>query len=114
MLTIRLQRAGKKNRPDFRIILAESQKAAGKKFVEVLGHYNPRTKAFGLKNAERVQYWISQNVSMSPTVNNLFVKEKVVTSGKVKAFTVPKKEVKEEPKAEAPKEAVATETAPAA
>ncbi len=96
MLTIRLQRAGKKNSPDFRIILTESTSAANKKFNEILGNYNPRTKAFSLKNAERVNYWISQHVKMSPTVENLFITQKILTSKKVKAFSLPKKEVKAE------------------
>ncbi len=101
MLTIRLQRAGKKNSPDFRIILTESTSAANKKFNEILGNYNPRTKAFSLKNAERVNYWISQHVKMSPTVENLFITQKILTSKKVKAFSLPKKEVKAEESAPA-------------
>lgn len=112
MLTIRLQRAGKKNRPDFRIVLAETTAAAGKKFNEILGNYNPRTKAFALKNADRVQYWIGQHVKLSPTIHNLFVTQKVIEGKKVTAFSVPKKEVKAE---EAPKPTpVSTEEVPAA
>lgn len=117
MLTIRLQRAGKKNRPDFRIILAEKKAAASKKFNEILGTYNPRTKAFVLKNPERVQYWISQHVEMSPTIHNLFVTQKVITEKKVTAFSVPKKqaEPEKEVKAEAQAEnAPASEETPAA
>lgn len=110
MLTIRLQRAGKKNRPDFRIVLAETTAAAGKKFNEILGNYNPRTKVFALKNAERVQYWIAQHVKLSPTIHNLFVTQKVIEGKKVTAFSVPKKEVKAE---EAPKAAPVSEPAEA-
>ncbi len=92
MLTIRLQRAGKTNKSEFRIILAEKTAAAKKKFVEVLGHYNPRSKEFSVKQ-ERIQYWVDeQHVELSATVHNLFVTNKLVDSKKVKAFTTPKKE----------------------
>lgn len=91
MLTIRLQRAGKKNRPDFRVILAESTSAAGKKFNEILGSYNPRTKLLQVKDRDRMDYWLKQNVKLSPTVHNLFVTNKLVELKKVKAYTTPKK-----------------------
>lgn len=99
MLTIRLQRSGKKNKPEFRIILAEKTSAANKKFTEILGHYNPRTKEFGLKE-DRLQYWMSQHVTLSPTVHNLLVTKKIIEALKVKAFTIPKKAA--EPVADTP------------
>ncbi len=96
MLTIRLQRSGKKNKPEFRIILAEKTSAANKKFTEILGHYNPHTKVFGIKE-DRLKYWMDQHVTLSPTVHNLFV-TKAILEGvtKVKAFTIPKKPVEPE------------------
>jgi small subunit ribosomal protein S16 len=118
MLTIRLQRAGKKNSPEFRIVLAQKEAAANKKFVEVLGSYNPRSKAFQVKE-DRLQYWVSQHVELSPTMHNLLVSKSLLDAKKVKAFSVPKKP------AEAPVEAApaapkaegantAAETAPVA
>lgn len=91
MLTIRLQRTGTKNKADFRIVLAEAHRSASKKVLEVLGHYNPRSKNFGIKDQERLNYWISQHVQVSPTVHNLFVEKKLVTSKKVKAWQPKKK-----------------------
>jgi ribosomal protein S16 len=49
MLVIRLRRAGSKNRPFFRIVVTESHSARDGRFVEVLGHYNPRTKPEALE-----------------------------------------------------------------
>lgn len=92
MLTIRLQRTGTKNKPAFRLVLAEAERSASKKFQEVLGHYNPRSKAFGVKDEERLKYWIKQNVQMSPTVHNLLVEKKYVEGKKVKAWQPKKKE----------------------
>jgi small subunit ribosomal protein S16 len=116
MLIIRLQRAGKANRPEFRIVLAEKTAAAEKKFVEVLGNYNPRTKEFGVKE-ERLKYWISQHVALSPTVHNLFVTKNILQGAKVKAFSVPAKPT--EPEAAQPQTEVegsdqTTEPAPEA
>ena len=45
MVVIRMRRAGSKNRPFFRIVVTESASARDGRFVEVLGHYNPRTQA---------------------------------------------------------------------
>ena len=88
-------------------MLAEKEAPVNKKIVEVLGSYNPRKKMFRIKAAQRLQYWIDQKVAMSPTVQNLFVTNKVLEGGKVKAFTIPKKE---EVKAEAPAGAAPAET----
>ena len=110
MLIIRLQRTGSKNRPSFRIVLAESQKAVNKKFLEVLGHYNPRSKVFGIKSEERLKYWIEKRVKLSPTINNLLVEKKLVSSPKVKAWTPKKKPAEasvEAEKAQVPKQAEA-------
>lgn len=119
MLTIRLQRTGKRNQADFRIVLAEKTASAQKKFQEILGSYNPRKKNFQVKE-ERVKYWLGQNVEMSPTVNNLFVTKGLATGAKVKAFSVPKKEAAPEtpaaaqPAAEAASAEAPVETPPAA
>ena len=95
MLTIRLQRAGTKNKPEYRIVLAEKTVAVNKKFIEVLGSYNPRHKSFSIRNQERLQYWIAQNVEMSPTVHNLMVAKNLLDKPKIKSFSVPKKAVEE-------------------
>ncbi len=98
MLTIRLQRTGKRNAADFRIVLAEKAAPVQKKFIEVLGSYNPRKKYFKT-NEERLKYWIGQRVEMSPTVQNLLVSKNLFEGKKVKAFSIPKKEA---PAAEQP------------
>lgn len=120
MLTIRLQRTGTKNRSSFRIVLAQKEKSAGKKFLEVLGHYNPRLKQFGIKDDSRLKYWIGKHVELSPTVQNLLIEKKLMDGKKVKAWTPKKKEGAEvaaetqaqaAPQTEAPKtEETPTET----
>lgn len=116
MLTIRLQRVGRKGQPVFRIVLAEKHRAAAKKAVEILGFYNPRTKDFGLRDEERLRYWVDQHVEISPTVHNLFLTKGLVTGQKMKAWRPKVKAKVEQPAAATPKAEVEvkTETAPQA
>lgn len=102
MLIIRLQRTGTKNKPQFRLVLAESARSASKKFMEILGHYHPRTKNFAVKNEERLKHWLKQNVALSPTVRNLLVEKKLLEGKKTKAWAPKKKKLEE--KAAAPAE----------
>ena len=61
MVAIRLRRAGSKKRPFFRVVVTDSRAARDSRFVEILGHYNPRTKpALVHVDKERVDYWIKQ------------------------------------------------------
>lgn len=72
MLVIRLRRAGSKNRPFFRVVVTEGKSARDGRFVEVLGHYNPRTKPETLVlNQDRVAHWIKSGATPSDTVRTL-------------------------------------------
>jgi small subunit ribosomal protein S16 len=72
MLAIRLRRTGSKKRPFFRVVVADSRVARDSSFVEVLGHYNPRTKPETLKmNRERLDYWLKAGAVPSDTVRTL-------------------------------------------
>lgn len=93
MLTIRFQRTGKRNRAEFRLIVAPKTAAAQKKFTEVLGSYNPRTKELVLKDPARLTYWLSQKLEISASAQNLLVTKKLLEAPKVRAFAIPKKEV---------------------
>ncbi len=67
MLTIRLQRFGKKGAPIYRIaVIPKGDKRDGKP-VEVLGFYNPHTKELVL-NSTRAKYWQSVGAQPSDTV----------------------------------------------
>ena len=43
-LKIRLARAGTKKRPVYHIVIADSRSPRDGRFIEILGHYNPRTE----------------------------------------------------------------------
>jgi len=110
MLKIRMQRTGRKNEPQFRIVVGEHTIGPKSgKFLEKLGSYNPKTKEKTL-DTERAKYWMEKGAGLSDTMHNLFV-EMGVTKGK-KINVLPKKTVPEKPAEEAPAEEVAA--APAA
>jgi small subunit ribosomal protein S16 len=72
MVAIRLRRAGSKKRPYFRIVVTDSRAARDSSFVEILGHYNPRSKpAIVDIKQDRVDYWISKGAQPSDSVRTL-------------------------------------------
>jgi small subunit ribosomal protein S16 len=72
MLAIRLRRTGSKKRPFFRVVVTDSRAARDSSFVEVLGHYNPRTKPETLDiKRDRLEHWMKQGATPSDTVRTL-------------------------------------------
>jgi small subunit ribosomal protein S16 len=75
MLAIRMRRVGSKKRPFFRVVVADSTAARDGSFVEVLGHYYPRSKPAKVDvNRERVDYWVSKGARPSDTVRTLIAR----------------------------------------
>ena len=92
MLTIRLQRMGKKSQPSYRLIISEKAKATNSSVLEYLGHYHPasKDKQVVLKE-DRIKFWIGKGAGTSETVNNILVNNGVIEGKKVKAFYIPTK-----------------------
>lgn len=69
---IRLKRLGSKKRPFYRIVVADSRKAATKKDIEVVGHYNPiaQPKEISL-DEELVMKWLHNGAKPSNTVRKI-------------------------------------------
>jgi small subunit ribosomal protein S16 len=75
VLAIRLRRAGSKKRPFFRVVVADSRAARDSSFVEILGHYNPRTKPAVVDvDKERVDYWLGKGARPSDSVRTLMAR----------------------------------------
>jgi small subunit ribosomal protein S16 len=67
-----MRRAGSKNRPFFRVVVTEARSARDGRFVEMLGHYNPRTKPETLEiDRERLAHWLKSGARPSDTVRTL-------------------------------------------
>src|SRR5947208_15891336 len=75
MVAIRLRRAGSKKRPFFRVVVTDSRAARDSSFVEILGHYNPRSKPAVVKvDTERVGYWLKKGAQPSDSVRTLIAR----------------------------------------
>jgi small subunit ribosomal protein S16 len=75
MLVIRMRKAGSKKRPFFRVVVTDSRMARDSSFVEIVGHYNPRTKpAKVVIDRERVGYWVGKGARPSNTVRTLLAR----------------------------------------
>lgn len=75
MVAIRLRRAGSKKRPFFRVVVTDSRAARDSSFVEILGHYNPRSKPAVVQvDKERVDYWLSKGAQPSDSVRTLIAR----------------------------------------
>lgn len=72
---IRLKRIGARNKPAFRIVVADSRSPRDGRCIEELGSYLPQKKAdkFTL-DLERAKYWLSKGAQPSETVAS-FIKK---------------------------------------
>lgn len=76
---IRLQRVGRKNDPSFRVVVIDSHRAAKcGSAIEILGQVDARRDVATLQ-AERIHYWLGVGAKTSATVNNLLVKNKIIS-----------------------------------
>lgn len=91
MLSIRLQRVGRKKAPTYRLIVTPKTRDPQAVSVEIVGHYNPRAnpKELVLKE-DRVKYWLSQGAQPTDTVHNLLVSQKLIEAKKRTASSISK------------------------
>ena len=72
MVTLRLRRMGKKKQPTYRLVAADSRFPRDGRFIEILGHYNPRTEpATVVFKEEKILDWLSKGAQPSNTVKRL-------------------------------------------
>jgi small subunit ribosomal protein S16 len=69
MVRIRLRRVGSRNQPSYRIVAADKESPRDGKFLEILGHYNPRTEPSTIQiNEERLYHWMKNGAQPSDAV----------------------------------------------
>jgi len=72
MLSIRLRRTGSTKRPYYRVVVADSRAWRDGRFVEVLGHYDPRRDpAVVTIDEARAKHWMGMGARASETVRSL-------------------------------------------
>ena len=75
MLRIRLRRVGAKKQPSYRVVVADQRAPRDGKFVEIIGHYNPRTEPITFHiEEERALYWLGEGAQPSEPVERLLRK----------------------------------------
>ncbi len=74
---IRMTRAGTRNSPFYRIVVADIRAPRDGRFIEMVGTYDPRTDPpqVSMKH-ERLQHWIKKGAVPSRTVSQLMLRAK--------------------------------------
>ena len=75
MLKVKLTRIGKKNQPQYRIIINEAKSKRDGAFTDQIGHYNPLAKppAFTI-DLPKYQEWLKKGAQPTDTVRQLVAK----------------------------------------
>src|SRR3990172_1139612 len=75
MVRIRFRRVGMKKQPSYRIVVTDSRSPRDGRFIEVIGHYNPRTApATEVIDDARALYWLGVGAQPSDSVKRLMVR----------------------------------------
>lgn len=122
MLKIRLRRMGKKKQPTYRIVVAEARAPRDGAFVDVIGHYNPRTEPRTIVlDQEKAKKWLSNGAQPTETVARMLYREGLIERpafmDRVKTSAASAASAESSPaenEASAPAEEPASETAEAA
>ncbi len=86
---IRLRRTGGKKQPSYRVVVADARSPRDGRFIENIGHHNPRTEPPTIEiNEERACYWLSQGAQPSDAVARLLEKKGIIAERKLR-YNVP-------------------------
>ena len=117
---IRLSRTGRKNRPYYRVVVADGRMPRDGRFIELLGHYDPKVEPSLIKiDKEKTSQWLAKGAQPTGAVTHLLeivgILEKPVKKVPKKKAPAKEKGEKKAPKAkeaskkkETPKEKGAT------
>jgi small subunit ribosomal protein S16 len=67
---MRLRRIGKKKQPQYRVVVAEARCPRDGRFIETVGHYDPKKSTVTIKE-EKALYWLSKGAQPTETVRSL-------------------------------------------
>jgi small subunit ribosomal protein S16 len=75
MVKIKLRRIGATKQASYRLVIADSEASRDGKFINIIGHYNPRTQPEELVINEQLALdWLKQGAQPTATVAKLFNK----------------------------------------
>lgn len=76
---LRLKRMGKKGKPFYRIVAADSRSPRDGRIIEAIGTYNPTTTPAEIKvDSELAVKWLKNGAQPSDTVRNILSKEGIM------------------------------------
>jgi small subunit ribosomal protein S16 len=85
MVKIRLRRMGAKKQPTYRFVVADSKSPRDGRFIEILGHYNPRTEPKTVVVDEtKAKEWLSKGAQPSAPVRRLFAERGLCERGPIR------------------------------
>jgi small subunit ribosomal protein S16 len=71
-VSIRLRREGTKNRPYYKVVVADSRSPRDGKFIEIIGTYDPKVEGENSQiKIDRAEHWMSRGAQPSDTVRSL-------------------------------------------
>jgi small subunit ribosomal protein S16 len=84
MVKIRLRRMGAKKQPTYRFVVADDRSPRDGRFIEILGHYNPRTEPKTVVvNQDKAREWLAKGAQPSDPVRRLFAELGLVERGPI-------------------------------
>ncbi len=96
VLRIRLRRTGRSKAPHYRVVVADQRAPRDGDFVEIVGHYNPRSEPKELVFKEdRVRHWLSKGAQPSETVHRLLHREGLIDEPPPQRLTKPSRAERE-------------------
>jgi small subunit ribosomal protein S16 len=93
-VVIRMKRTGRRNRPCYRISVADSRSPRDGSVLENLGLNDPIAKDAEKQhtlNVERAQYWLGVGATPSPTVRSIFKRHEVYVGDLALSIPKPKR-----------------------
>ena len=76
-VSIRLRREGAKNRPYYKVVVADSRSPRDGKFIEIIGTYDPKKPDHNSTlKLDRIEHWMSKGAQPSDTVRSLIKKNR--------------------------------------
>ena len=72
MVKLRLMRMGKTKQPTYRIVAADARSPRDGRFIEIVGHYNPRTEPSSITvDNDKVVAWLQKGAQPTEAVEKL-------------------------------------------
>jgi small subunit ribosomal protein S16 len=96
MVKIRLRRMGAKKQPTYRFVITDSRSPRDGRFIEIVGHYNPRSvPKTVVVDDEKVKEWLAKGAQPSDPVRRLLAERGLVDRGFIPETKRAKKSKKE-------------------